>query len=721
MCALGGKPPLVIGLIMLIAAAISGVFSWQVKGYEPDEVGYTHLALGIAHSLSPITLHYGGSSRLNQLYPLLIAPIWGLFGNVTAFRVAHIWNVLLMASAAIPSYLLAFEVVRRRWTAYLVAALVAFAPWMTLSLAELTEVAAFPACVWALFGMQRALAEPSARRDFVALGLIAFACYGRLQLIVLAPVLLVAMLLHEFGYALAAPQARRVALRSAFRRMLQTHTPLCILGFTGVVIGIPLLLSGGLSSILGFYGNTLAGATINHSTLDLSRSYFTFIALGVGVLPAVLTIGFFGESLLSPVSRRAHAFASLGIVTVLALTAQVAEVSVRFDEGVLQERYVFYIVPLLAIGMCAGLLLTRHPLKMIFGGAAVVAALVATTHYQSARNAFWYQVSPSMTGFYDWIRPVFGGSGGPTADPGASDQIIAGVVVLVSGILVALLSRKMSSTRLLASVAAITIVFCGAETINALWRVVHGNTSGAGFGKGSLRDIDWVDRHVPQGATVAQVVSNVGGLGASRGLWEDSEFWNRSITGAYTFGVVSDSYLATSTLMIDRVSGAITLRSRGPIVPSQRYLVTVARGFPVGYAGSVVGHSRNGELEVLRITLPFHASWAIFGVSSNGWLALDRPATLRMYLLGGESRHCARVGVTVSLSSLSVSPRNLLLTEIGVSRSVRVEPGETKTLFIRVCGKRNLTPELRIRNGQSATVSDPQLTLQLQRVTVVPT
>ena len=141
--ALLARPPLVLGAIVLLAAAITGVFAVQIVGYEPDEVGYTHLAMGIAHSVSPITFRDGGAQRLNQLYPLLIAPIWGLFGNVTAFRIAHVWNVLLMATAAIPTYLLARELVRARWAAYLAAALVALTPWVTLSLAELTEVAAF--------------------------------------------------------------------------------------------------------------------------------------------------------------------------------------------------------------------------------------------------------------------------------------------------------------------------------------------------------------------------------------------------------------------------------------------------------------------------------------------------------------------------------------------------------------------------------------------------
>ncbi len=721
--ALLARPPLVVGAIVLVGAAIAGVFSLQIVGYEPDEIGYTHLAMGIADSLAPFTFRYNGAQRLNQLYPLLIAPIWGPFGNVTAFRIAHAWNALLMASAAIPTYLLAREVAPRRWAAYLAAALVALMPWMTLSLAELTEVAAFPACVWALLAMQRALAVPGTRRDLLALAAIALATYGRLQLIVLAPAFVVAMLLHELGYGLATREDRRAGLREAFGRMARRHTLLSAIGVVGVLVGLPLLLSGRLASAAGFYGDTLAGVTLNGATFAMARDYLVFIAFGLGALPAAIAFGFCGESLLAPVSRAAHAFASLAVVTVLALTLQVAEVTVRFDEGVLQERYLFYIVPLLAVGMCAGLLLTRHPVKTILGGSVVLAALAADTRYESIRNAFWYQVSPAMTSFYDWVSPVFGAASGPTADPGASRQVLAGAGVLALGVLVAVLARRISAPRLLAGVATVAIVFCGAETVHALWRVVHGNSSGRGYGSGSLRDVDWVDRSTPGGASVEQVVSNVEGLDKSRGLWEDSEFWNRSIVGAYTFGGASDSYFGTTTLSVDRGSGAVVFGPSGSATagaPSLSYVVTAARGFPIELAGTLLSYSPSGTLELLRLAAPAHAAWTILGVSSNGWLPLDSPATLRLYMLRGVPGRCVRVGVTLSLSALSSSTRSLLLSGQGVAREVPFAPGQARTVYARVCGQAVSVPQLQMLNVQSPAATDPQVTLQLQRVTVKP-
>jgi hypothetical protein len=718
------RPPLVVGAIMLLAAVLAGVFSLQIVGYQPDEVGYTHLAVDIARSFAPITLSHGGSQRPNQLYPLLISPIWGLFGNVTAFRITHVWNVVLMSSAAIPGYLLAREVVGRRWAAYVAAALIVLMPWLTISLAELTEVAAYPACVWALLAMQRSLAEPSPGRDVVAIAAIALATFGRLQLILLGPVLIVAMLVHEFGYALTVHGQRREQLREAARRLLRRHTPLTVCGLLGVLVGLPLLLSGALASLFGFYGNTLAGATFNSLTFDIARSYVVFIAIGLGVLPAVVSVGFWCESLLRPVSRRAHAFATLSVIAVVALILQVAEVSVRFDEGVLQERYVFYIVPLLAVGLCAGLLLSRHRVAMVLGGTLALAVLVGSTHYEAPRSAFWYQVSPAMTGLYDWLAPAFGGAGGPTANPGSSRLVPLGVIVLAAGAILALLASRLSPSRLLAGVAAVTLMFSVVETEHALRSVVHGSSSGLGYGRGSLTRLDWVDRAVPAGAVAAQLVSNVGGFNAARGLWEDSEFWNRAIVGAYTFGDVIDSYYSSPKLRLHVASGTVSFDRSGAADaggPGEPYIVMASRGFPVAFAGTVLSHSPNGKLEVVRAALPSHAAWAVTGVSSNGWLATRRAAVLHLYTLRGAAGRCVEVAATVALSSLSSVPRAFLLSGPGISERVPVAPGQARTLSARVCGSGASVPLVSLANEQSLAASDSELTLQLQRVWVTPT
>jgi hypothetical protein len=713
----------VLGAIVMLSAGLAAVFSLQITSYEPDELGYTHLAMGIAHSLSPITLSYGGGERLNQLYPLLIAPWWGTFGNVTAFRITHVWNALLMASAAVPTYLLAREAIVQRWAAYLSAIVVALAPWLTLATTQLTEVAAYPACVWALLAMQRALAQPSWKRDFLALLAIGVASYGRLQLVVLAPVFVLAMLVHELGYAVAA-SGRRRNLREALKRIVRRHGLLSTVTGVGLLIGIPLLIGGKLASAAGFYGDTFSGVTLNGETLNLARSYIVFIALGIGALPAVLTLGLALETFVAPSSRRVHAFCSIAAVAVVVLTLQVAEISVRFNGVTMQERYLFYIAPLLAVGMSAGLLTGRHRAKIAFGGAVVLALLLGSTHYESQRTAFWYQVSPGMTSFYDWLHPLFSASNaGPQADPGASRQIVAGLVVLGLGALLATLARRVPPSRLLAGVGVTVVAFCGAETTHALWRVVHGNSSGAGLGSGSLVDASWVDDNIPGSASAEQLVANLGGLDTARQTWEDDTFWNRALQGSYTTGSFSDPYLPTTGLSLDTRSGrlrsASAVGSDGPEV-APRYLVVPSRGFPIEPAGRVVAHSPSGQLQLVRVSRPLRAAWDMAGVSPDGWLRAGRPATLRLYESPAEAGGCVKVGLTLWLSTFDPDASRVSLRGSARSTTVVVlRPGMTRTLYARLCPSPARVATLWLLTQPGANSVTP-LTPQLLRVAIEP-
>jgi hypothetical protein len=711
------KPQWVVGAIVLVSAALAATFSLQIVSFEPDELGYTHLAIGIAHSLTPITLSYGGAQKLNQLYPLLIAPLWGTFDNVTAFQLTHAWNALLLASAAIPTYLLAEEVLQVRWASYLAAALVALAPWLTLSTGELTEVAAYPACAWALLAMQRSLDEPSPRRDVIALLAIVIAAYGRLQLILLAPAFVLAMLVHELGYPVTVRDQRREALRDAVRRIVRRHVVLSAAGAAGVLIGVPLLVSGRLASAAGFYGDALAGATINSATFDLARSYLTFTALGLAVIPVALAFGFAFVTLPTPLSRRAHAFASMAIVTVCAITIQVAEISVRFNGSTLQERYIFYIAPLFVVGMFAALLATRRPWIAALSGTVVLALLVATTHYESALSAFWYQVSPGMTSFYDLLGPALGASHGSRGAGGSGSMLLTGAIVLAIGVVLTLLVRRWSPRRVLAVAAIALVVVCSAETTHALWKVVHGNSSGPGLGAGSLRDADWIDRAVPAGASAEQWVDNLGGLDTARLLWEGETLWNRSIVGAYTVDGFGDPFLPTTSLVVNSRTGAITTSTGAP---QARYVALPTRGFPVVPAGIVLARSPNRKLELLRVAMPMRAAWVVSGVSSDGWLGLYQPATVRLYALRGAAGRCATVGITLSLSAIVSSPQAVTVSAGVAGRQMSIEPGRTQTVDTRVCGDAGGAPALKLSPDQSAAQAPPQLTPQLVRVTVAP-
>ena len=94
---------------------------------------------------------------INQLYPLLIAPVFASGSVADGLHRAHVLNAFAITSAAVPAYLLALRVTRDVGASALAAALTVIVPWIVLSSFLLTEVAAYPAFVWALLAVHVAL------------------------------------------------------------------------------------------------------------------------------------------------------------------------------------------------------------------------------------------------------------------------------------------------------------------------------------------------------------------------------------------------------------------------------------------------------------------------------------------------------------------------------------------------------------------------------------
>src|SRR5919106_2065922 len=168
-------------------AAIIGGGSWglaasyalEAKNWVvmTDELQTARLAMSIADTLSPVpSIHGEYYAALSQLYPLLIAPLYGVLSVPDAFVAAHALNALLWASSAWPAYLLARAVSGSSTAGYVAAAVTAFTPRLVLLVTLLTENAAYPAFVWAVFLVHRSVSHPGDATDVAALAgvLVAF-------------------------------------------------------------------------------------------------------------------------------------------------------------------------------------------------------------------------------------------------------------------------------------------------------------------------------------------------------------------------------------------------------------------------------------------------------------------------------------------------------------------------------------------------------------------
>ena len=223
------KASLVAGVALLTLVVLATLaiahFTTQAPTWYlmSDELLWEKLGLSIFESGSPLP-HVRGvaADAYSGLYPLLTSIAYARDDMPDAFRAVHQINALLMASAAIPAYLLARDVLVSRLAALLAAALTIAVPWTALSVMVMSEPAAYPAFIWALLGMHRALARPSAVADALALAGIALALYSRTQFIVLAPAFVAAILIHEILQARGEYQ--RPSWAATLARPLRQHT-----------------------------------------------------------------------------------------------------------------------------------------------------------------------------------------------------------------------------------------------------------------------------------------------------------------------------------------------------------------------------------------------------------------------------------------------------------------------------------------------------------------
>ena len=95
---------IVLAAGLLAVEYASQATEWAVM---TDELQTSKLATSIAETLSPVPqIHGAYYGALNQLYPLVLAPLYGSLSAPTAFDAAHVLNAFLFASAAWPAYLL---------------------------------------------------------------------------------------------------------------------------------------------------------------------------------------------------------------------------------------------------------------------------------------------------------------------------------------------------------------------------------------------------------------------------------------------------------------------------------------------------------------------------------------------------------------------------------------------------------------------------------------
>jgi hypothetical protein len=595
------------GLALALSALTTRVEDWFVM---TDELLYERLALSVWQLASPLPHVHGELiPNLNQLYPLLIAPAFGGGLVPGSLDQAHAVNAWVMSSACIPAFLLARRVTGRRCVAYALAVLTVCLPWIALSSFLLTEVAGYPAFLWAVLAMQAAIASPSRRNDVLALLGIALAVFARTQFELLLVVLPAALLAVELvrGTGLRGTLRRHAVLAWAYGALL-----------AGAVV---LLALGAFSRVLGTYRGALEGSLVPGGIGRSFLEHTATLALGLGILPFVVGVAWLLANAVRPPAREPHTFACLASITVGAVALEVTVFDQRFGDGSVRDRYLFYVAPLVLLGFLCALADARWPRRSLLAPTALVAAGFALDRLPV--YGIFHADSPIAV-LHDRLRDAF--------DLGAARTLLAAGTVLVVA-LFALLARRVPHRYLAPALAALTLVVLPLQTAYAFARLFeHNGTSGRPVSLSQGVVFNWIDRTIGPGTEVTLVPypSLPGEYFASVGLMWDTEFWNRSIVrAAYRRG---EFEWTPSTF--PRLYPEFDAATGGASISPTRYVAQSDKETRFRIAGTAVSDTRG--LVVTEAEQPWRTDWLSFGLTDDGWSRPGVPVTVRVFAEPGQ-------------------------------------------------------------------------------------
>lgn len=667
------------------SAALALLFSGRIQDWSvmTDELLYAKLATSIAETLSPLpSVHGTAIGVYNQLYPLLLAPLYGTLSPPDAFRAAHVLNAFVMASAAFPAYLLARQVVGRVWSVA-VAALSILVPWMILTGFVMTEVVAYPAFLWAMLGLQLATAEPSPRRDLLAGGALALAGLARTQFLALVLVLPVAILGHEI---VDARSVRRGA-RAAFEK----HRVLAALYAVGAVLTAIVAVVDSAGGVLGVYAVTVEeGSFVPSGIWSVAARHLDAVAIGSGLVPLLLGGGWALATVVRPRSKRAHALATLTLVTTVALTFEVASFGVRFGADVVRDRYLFYVVPLLLVGTAAALAGASRARHVAVGVSALTIFFAATAAGLPFTTYPGVWIDSPASVLNDLLIEQSGELG--TGTFVALLGLFVGLV-LVLGLLLA--PRALFAPVVIGALAVFSVLTLESEMDRIL---ESAGLSGRPLAESPGVVLDWVDSVVPPGEEAALVgfpISTAWDTTAIR--WWDAELWNRRVAHAYVAPDSNFTYtpFPLEELEVDWETGLVRDTENAP-----RYHLAAPGDSRFRFAGSLVG--RNVGMVVRAVERPYRALWATRGLDTDGWTRPGRPAVIRVYGAGGTL-------VSVTVRAHDSAPAGYVLETGGVRRVGALAPGSARTEVLEICVPAAGFAELRLRATSTTRIPAVQL------------
>jgi hypothetical protein len=340
-----------------------------------DELGYTRLAQSIGLH-GRLALFDNAGLSYSPLYPLIISPIYALGASApTAYAAIKLVNALLISLALIPTYRIARFALPRSLS-LLAAGVAAFVPLMVYPGFTLSENAAYPLCLLALWALLESLRLPSIGKDFLLVVSIVLATAARVQLIVLVPVALTAVVLD----GLSRPKDSRGRVGTA----LGEHPVLLGTVALGVV-------AAGAAEAAGRHALSAFGRYANvgrHNLPPVGHFFYVLVQhiagidLAVGVVPFVAALVLVFSFMTATRAREYTPFAVVAVSLVVWLLLEVAYDAAAFDSPTgdiprIHERFLIYVMPFFLVAPFAAYrMVDTKARSRAYLAAAVVATLL---------------------------------------------------------------------------------------------------------------------------------------------------------------------------------------------------------------------------------------------------------------------------------------------------------------------------------------------------------
>ena len=406
-------------LVALVGASfvVRTVLAWlrSTPALFPDEYIYTSLGRSLADSGRPLIR--GGSAHFPALLqPLVTAPAW-LIGDVgIAFRVVQAMGVLAMSLAAVPVYRLGRRLGLGTRVALALGAFAVLVPDLLYASFITSEAFAYPLLLASVYAATRAIARPTRRAQLAFVAAAGLATLARIQFAVLPVV---------FALAIVVVGLRERRLKAAVR-LQALPLVLFAVAAAGALGSGPSRTVGAYRWLLGFHAGPLGiahWAALDAMTLAYAAGWIVVPGALIGLLLA----------LARPRSTDELAFGAVAVLLAAALLFEAGLLQASLPLGKeIQERYVFYAVPLL--GLCFALYASRGwPLRLLHLALAAALVLVSVRVPLSGYAvASTLDGSTILFGVY-WLT-------GKVGTPGGASILVAAAVGLMS--LVAVLGSR---------------------------------------------------------------------------------------------------------------------------------------------------------------------------------------------------------------------------------------------------------------------------------------